>query len=195
MPEIDMPEIDRIKWDARYAVAENAPATPAAPLADITHLLPADGVALDVAGGAGRNAIWLAQRGLEVTVADISAAGLAIAQTRAEAAGVQLNTRVLDVAALPPPTGPWYGVLCVYFINREFIRACAAILKPGGVLVVLHPTASNLLRQAKPPAAFLLDDGELPGLIQNLQTIYYTEGWREDRHEALLVARKDNTTH
>ncbi len=186
-----MPEADRIKWEAKYADAAAAPSTPAPTLGEIQHLLPSSGAALDVAGGAGRNAIWLAQRGLEVTIADISPAGLALAQSRAAEAGVELQTVETDIAASPPPPGPWRVVMCVYYLNRDFLRSCAAIIEPGGLLVVLHPTLTNLQRRQKPPAAFLLQDNELPELATGLEVVHHSEGWRQDdRYEALLVARK-----
>jgi hypothetical protein len=65
------------------------------------------------------------------------------------------------------------------------------MLAPGGLLVVEHPTRSNLLRHEKPGAAFLLDDGELPGLCAGLSIEIYEEGWSQaGRHEARIVARR-----
>lgn len=57
--------------------------------------------------------------------------------------------------------------------------------------MVIHPTRTNLARHEKPPARFLLEDGELPGLIQGLRIEHYEEGWlSEGRHEAVVVARR-----
>jgi len=186
-----MPEADRTKWNAKYAAADPAPDAPAATLKTVAHLLPQSGAALDVAGGAGRNAIWLAARGLDVTIADISAEGLAIARQRAQAAGVHLDTIETDVVVQPPPPGPWDVVMCVYYLNRDFLQSCAEIIRPGGLLIVLHPTVTNLQRREKPPAAFLLDDNELPQLVPGMQIVHHTEAWRGDnRYEALLAATK-----
>lgn len=67
---------ERTKWDARYLGA--APSfAPSAILAELDALLPRSGGALDLGGGAGRNALALARRGLDVTLADISPVGLA----------------------------------------------------------------------------------------------------------------------
>ena len=79
-----MPHFDRQKWDAKYAAAEEIPREPSAVLRSLEKLLPRCGRALDVAGGAGRNAIWLAKRGLDVTIADVSPRGLALACERAK---------------------------------------------------------------------------------------------------------------
>ena len=38
---------------------------------------------------------------------------------------------------------------------------------------------------------FLLEDGELPQLVEDLEILHYEEGWlREDRHDAVVVARR-----
>ena len=49
----------------------------------VRPLFPEGGSALDLAGGAGRNAIWLAQRGWEVTLIDISETGVEQARQKA----------------------------------------------------------------------------------------------------------------
>ena len=65
------------------------------------------------------------------------------------------------------------------------------LLAPRGCLVVEHPTVRNLERHARPPAAFLLDEGELPMLVDGLEIVTYEEGWTgTGRHEARLLARR-----
>ncbi len=60
-------------WDERYRREEAEPERePAAWLVQNVGLLPASGRALDVAMGTGRNALYLAGRGYEVTGLDIS---------------------------------------------------------------------------------------------------------------------------
>ena len=68
-----MSQADRQKWNDKYAAGFPMPREPAAVLVGLDRFLPRRGRALDVAGGAGRHGIWLAQRGLDVTIADISA--------------------------------------------------------------------------------------------------------------------------
>ena len=74
-----MSDKDRKRWDAKYARQESAPSEPSLLLTQLDDILPRRGRALDIAGGAGRHAIWLAQRGLDVTLADISLAGMNLA--------------------------------------------------------------------------------------------------------------------
>lgn len=187
-----MSQFDREKWNAKYGDAEFGSREPSAVLVGLAEHLPASGRALDLAGGAGRHGIWLAGRGLEVTIADISAVGLARARERAAEQGVAIETLETDLEDGPFPPGPWDLVVCVCFLATKHLPAIAAALAPGGTLAVVQPTKTNLTRHDKPPAGFLLDDGELSGLVRGLLTIvYYEEGWLADgRHDAALVARK-----
>ena len=154
-------------------------------------LLPATGRALDLAGGTGRNALWLARRGLDVTLADFSAVALRVAREAADAEGLPLRTLETDLETEPAPVGPWDLVVCALFLHRPLLRALPGVLAPGGLLVVAHPTRRNLERHPKPGPGHLLDKGELAGLATGLRVVRSDEAWRADgRHEAWLVARK-----
>jgi hypothetical protein len=188
---------DREKWDARYrerAASDRAHAdVPSALLTSLDELLPRRGAALDVAGGAGRHAVWLARRGLDVTVADVSGVGLDQARAAAASAGVALATELVDLegAPLPARDGGWDLILVFHYLERRLFALYPGALAPGGLLVVVHPTVRNLERHASPSARFLLAEGELRGLAGPLVVVRYDEGWLDEgRHEARLVARR-----
>lgn len=186
-----MPAADREKWDAKYRAEDDAPRAASAVLRGLRPWLPQGGRALEVAGGAGRNAIWLAQQGFDVTVADVSPVGLALAQSRAAAAGVRLRTLEVDLETSPLPAGPWDLIVSVCYLWRPLFAAYSNALAEGGALAVVQPTTRNLERHAKPPAAYLLDEGELPRLVAGLEIVHWQEGWlADDRHDAVLVARR-----
>jgi tellurite methyltransferase len=181
---------DRERWNSRYRQDERAEA-PSRFVVDLDASLPRTGRALDVAGGAGRHALWLARRGLDVTLADVSDVALARAAEDARAEGLPLRTVQVDLEVAPLPAGPWDVVLCTYFLHRPLFAAFAAALAPGGLLAVAHPTRANLERHARPGPEHVLEDGELPGLVRGLELLRYDEGWRESgRHEARLLARR-----
>jgi tellurite methyltransferase len=183
-------EGDRERWDARYR-DEDAIPEPSPLLEELDPLLPRQGRALDVAGGSGRNALWLDRRGLEVTLADVSEVALERAAREARLRGLSLATLRIDLEASRLPRGPWDLVLCTYFLHRPLLAAVAAELAPGGLLLVAHATRTNLERHPRPGPAHLLEDGELPALVPGLEIVRYEECWRESgRHEARLVARK-----
>jgi SAM-dependent methyltransferase len=159
-------------------------------------LLPSHGRALDVAGGAGTNAIWLARLGLDVTLADFSPVALELARHEAARNGVSLRLLETDLECEPFPAGPWDLILCVRFLWRPHFENFPAVLAPGGLLIVAHPTRSNLLRHDRPGRQYLLDDGELPELVRGLEVLRYQEGWTsEGYHEAKLIARRVTDAH
>lgn len=86
---------DREKWNARYAgsaVEESLEPDPFLP--NILERLPTSGRALDLAGGSGRHALFLAKLGLDVTLVDISTRGLSQAEIRARQNGRPAARRV-----------------------------------------------------------------------------------------------------
>lgn len=168
-------------------------AAPSSFLLDTLIRLPMSGRCLDVAGGSGRNAAALAAHGFDVTIADFSPEGLAIAKQEIAELGFSVRTLVHDVEQDGLPAGPWDLIVNIHFIHRPLFAAFAGALAPGGHLLVEHQTRSNLERHERPSGHWLLDDGELPGLVEGLEILHSEEDWgADDRHEARLLARKAN---
>jgi SAM-dependent methyltransferase len=186
-----MSEADRQKWNARYAAQGPETTVPSAFVCAQDDLLPRRGLALDVAGGAGRHALWLAGRGLETTLADISEVALGLAREAADRAGIALRTACVDLEREPLPAGPWDVIVCVSYLQRSLFPAFGSALAPGGLLLFSQPTRENLVRHARPGPDFLLEPGELRGLAGGLEVLRLEEGWDEEgRHTARLVARR-----
>lgn len=186
-----MSEEDRARWNARYRELSDPEPVPSPFLVGLEGQLPRRGNAIDVAGGVGGNALWMASRGLDVTLADVSEVALMAAETAAIRAGLPLQTVCKDLEADPFPPGPWDLIVCVYYLWRPIFEAFTQALAPSGQLVVCHPTRSNLQRHERPGPRFLLEDGELPRLVRGLELETYSEGWTsEGRHEARIVARR-----
>lgn len=183
-----MSEHDREKWDAKWATREQA-SPPSTWLVSLADRLPQQGRALDIAGGAGRNALWLVERGLQVTVYDVSEVGLAAAR---RFSNDRIATVCCDLEVEPLPDGPWDVILSFHYLQRALFSRFPALLAPDGLLVFCQPTALNLSRHPHPSRRFLLREGELAGLIPaGLETLSLDESWGiEGRHEARLVARK-----
>jgi tellurite methyltransferase len=183
---------DRDKWDERYRAGSHSGSEPSPFLVSLADRLPRSGRALDVAGGAGRNALWLARRGLDVTIADVSEVGLSLAAERAGAEGLTLTTERRDFEENGLPPGPWDVIVSAMFLQRSLFAAYPEQLAPGGMVVVLQPTTTNLERHAKPPRPFLLEPGELAELASDLELLSLDESWSDDGfHEARLLARKE----
>jgi len=188
-----MAEGDRERWNAKWREHAGELETAVAVLVEHAHLLPAEGKALDVAGGAGRNAVWLARRGLDVTLVDISDVAITRAERKAEGAGVKLRVRRMDLDA-PLELAPLYDLVVMHhYLNRERRDDIAHLLVEGGVLVAAQPTVTNLERHASPSRRFLVEEGELEAWARALgfEILVAREGWTDEgRHEGVVIARR-----
>lgn len=183
------PPSDRERWNARYR--EEEPGGTPVLLGRNLHLFPRSGRCLDVAGGSGQAGAILAARGMDVTVADISDVALDLARQRAERSRITLHLLEIDLAAEPFPAGPWDLICCFNYLDRALFPVMIEQLAPGGQLALSLPTRSNLERHEHPSERYLLEDGELRGLLGDLQPVTYEEGWSIDgRHIVETLARK-----
>ncbi len=141
--------MDRQDWNRRYAGRELLwTGEPNRFLvAEAADLPP--GRALDLACGEGRNAVWLAERGWRVTGMDFSEVALTKAQRLAAARGVEAEWVAADLLEHRPEPGAFDLVLLFYLQvpaeqRRPVVRAAAAAVAPGGVLLVVAHDRSNL---------------------------------------------------
>ena len=113
------------------------------PFPPIVDALPSAGRVLEVGCGHGLFSGYLARRspGLQVHGVDIDADKIAVARASASLAGGRLDFAVGDSGSVPD--GPWDAVVLVdvlYLLDeagqRALLDSCAAVLAPGGVLVV-----------------------------------------------------------
>jgi SAM-dependent methyltransferase len=95
------------------------------------------GTALDVDGGQGRNAVWLATQGWNVTEIDLSDAGLEIAKKAALAKHVKLTTVEADDDTYDFGTAKWDLVTLIYAGSQHaLIERIKPSIKKGGWFVV-----------------------------------------------------------
>jgi SAM-dependent methyltransferase len=121
---------------------------PNAVVAEIAADLPA-GTVLDLACGQGRNAVWLAQQGHEVTGLDLSPVAIEQACRLAEDVGVDVDLTTGDVTEWDPGGRIWDLVLLSYLqiptVDREVAHAKAvAAVAPGGTLLLIAHHLDNL---------------------------------------------------
>jgi len=156
------------------------------------------GLALDVAGGVGRHAIWLAQRGWRVKLMDISETGVKQAEENAKQTGTALSitTEVRDLNSEQDLGREQYDLVVVFFfLQRELFPAMAAAVKPGGFLIYKTYTAEQSrfaggsFKSEPSHPMFLLEPNELLHAFPSLRVLHYHESIQE-RGVAELVARK-----
>jgi SAM-dependent methyltransferase len=191
---------ERAKWEQRYRQAAEQPFYGREPSPFVVRalpLLPAPGRCLDVAGGEGRNALFLAARGWQVTLVDVAVAGVATARRRAAQECRPLALVVADTDHWPlcPGAARWDLILVVNYHSRALVAAAATMLRPGGALLVEGFAREQLGRSSGGPQdpELLWRPNELIELVAfpgggapSLRVVWY-----EDR----LVSGDDSPRH
>lgn len=128
-------------WDERYSTEEYAYGTKAnAFLKSHANSLP-KGKVLSLAEGEGRNAVFLAKAGYQVTAVDGSAVGLAKAEKLAKQNDVELELIHADLTQFDMGENAWHGIISIFFpLSAEFRKPLHSkvmrALKPGGVYLL-----------------------------------------------------------
>jgi len=193
---------ERNRWNQKYREANKASnrmaPDPFLPQAFSEYILPAfpnGGRALDLAGGAGRHAIWLARQGWEVTLIDISETGVEQARQSAGPLATHIHFVVDDLTrfkASQTHVEHGFDVVMVFFhLERKIFLQLLHAIRPGGLLVYKTYTLTQAKFEYGPKnPAHLLKPGELLRLAANLRVLHYREDISETA-TAELVARKE----
>ncbi len=152
------------------------------------------GRALDVAMGQGRNAVYLAGEGWDVTGFDVSAEGLAIARADAEAAQVTIHTVEQGWQEFELGRDRWDLIVLSYawvpIDDPGYVRQLRDSLRPGGRLVFEHFVDDGRAGIGVPASRQLLR------LFDGLQVLRYeeieqTSDWNNKKSPVVrFVARK-----
>jgi SAM-dependent methyltransferase len=148
------------RWEQRFRVPEYIFGTePNAFLKSCAPLLPANGKALAIADGEGRNGVWLAARGLDVTSLEFSPAAQKKAISLAQERGVTLTFVQANVHAWDYPEATFDVVVDIF---TQFStpaqratkwRGVQQSLKPGGLLILQGYTPKQLQYNTGGPKA------------------------------------------
>jgi SAM-dependent methyltransferase len=132
------------------------------------------GTALDVGMGQGRNTIWLAQQGWDVTGFDPAEKAVALAQENGRRLGVHFNAEIKGMEDFDFGERRWDMIVLSYVGGREMTDVLQRSLKPGGVLVIeaFHRDAT---KNGSIGGAVVFDTGELPALYPQLRVVRYEE--------------------
>lgn len=170
--------MDAQEWDTRYSATETMwsyePNVFLVPR--IEGLEP--GRALDLGCGEGRNALWLAAQGWEVTAVDFSQVAVDRGRMWAEQRGLTVDFIVADVIDHRPPAAA-FDLVIVFYLQlphdevRQVLAHAVEALAPGGALLVVAHDLDNLEHgYGGPPTADVLYTVDLvTGSIGDLQVI------------------------
>lgn len=130
------------QWNERYSSTERLFVTrPNAALVEFTADL-SPGTALDVGAGEGRNSIWLAQKGWDVTALDISSVAIGRLREAAESQRLEIHTIVSDVHSYQEQ-GKEFDLVVLAYIHfppeerDKLFREVSRAIAPGGHLFVV----------------------------------------------------------
>ncbi|MEO8657915.1 MAG: class I SAM-dependent methyltransferase [Bryobacteraceae bacterium] len=132
------------------------------------------GTALDVGMGQGRNTIWLAQQGWDVTGFDPAEKAVAAAQETARKLNVHFKSEIKGSETFDFGERRWDLILLSYVGGREMTDVLQRALKPGGILVIeaFHRDAT---KGNSIGGGVVFDSGELPALYPQLRVVRYEE--------------------
>ncbi len=127
-------ESDQLKWDERYL---SKPYDQAPDSFLIRHLHEIQGnTILDLAGGHGRNALFLAEKGYKLTVADISSVGLNRLKNKATEKSLSIGTLLIDLDNPHHLQSQFDTVICINFRPKEsLLKHIPSLLNPNGVFL------------------------------------------------------------
>lgn len=179
-------------WNERFSTPEYVYGTePNDFLASVAGRIP-PGRVLSIADGEGRNGVFLASLGYDVTSADSSPVGLAKAQRLAESRGVHITTVLADLADYAIAQESWEGIVSIFChlqppirkrVHEQVVRA----LVPGGLFVLESYSVEQLRHGTGGPqsAELLLTLDAVRRELAGLELLHAVEIER-DIHEGRL---------
>src|SRR6267154_4894539 len=182
-------------WNERYRLrghaAEDFVATPT-PLLVKTAASLAPGKALDLACGTGRNALWLAEHGWDVTAVDGAHAAIEALRTRATERGMKINAVIADLEKDEFEIEPshWDLVAMCYYLQRNLFEPAKRGVAHGGILIsIVHVNEPG-----EEDGPYRLRPGVLEKYFAGWEILHRFEGKANDsahrRAVAEIVARR-----
>lgn len=154
------------------------------------------GRGLDLACGVGRHALYLAERGWQVTAVDSSKVAIEILLQSAADQGLQVDAHIADLTTgefVIEPENYDLVVNCCY-LQRDLFQAIKAGVKIGGCVLAVIATVDDDLAVKPMNPNFLLQPGELRAQFDGWELLHDFEGKRAAGRRAMaeIVARRNS---
>lgn len=146
--------------------------------------IPRGSLVLDLACGAGRHAIYLAQQGFSVLAVDQDVSALEKSKT------ARIETRTLDLEGdiWPIPDAGFGAIVVTNYLYRPYLDRLPQMLAKGGLLI--YETFANGNAQFGKPSNpdFLLNSGELLALALRhaLKVLAYEDIYTDEPKPAMV---------
>lgn len=189
---------DKEKWDAKYLEKSQLlrPRKPSQNLQDfIVHCKGSK--ALDLACGAGRNSIFLAECGFDVDALDIAEAAIKALDAEAQKKNLlsKINASQADLQTYEIKKDVYDIIVMTNFLDRTVLTSAFNALKKNGILFVETYMVSDDNEKKESNSDNLLKPQELKSMLDDSwQILYYNEFENEDYEiykmkKQVLVAR------
>ncbi|MFN0105793.1 MAG: class I SAM-dependent methyltransferase [Bryobacteraceae bacterium] len=132
------------------------------------------GKALDVGMGQGRNAVWLAQQGWDVTGFDPAERAVAKARETARQLGLSITTEVKGSEEFAFGEARWDLIVLSWVSFREQAQVLSRALRPGGIIVI-EGAHRDATKGTSIGGGVVFDTAEVPGLFRDLRVVRYQE--------------------
>lgn len=187
----DDSDSDKSRWNTLYGKKRGYlyGKEPAAFLVENLSLLPV-GLALDLAMGEGRNSVYLAKKGFDVTGVDISEVAVRKARRLAKENNTRFKAVVADLTNYKIPPESFDVIIVFYYVQRSLTPQIVRGLKKGGILVFEAYNKDQVKYDKAENADFLLERGELKTMFKGLETVKYRQVDSGSEVYESLIARK-----
>jgi SAM-dependent methyltransferase len=142
-------------------------------LVEVSTTLP-KGRALDVGMGQGRNAIYLAEQGWQVTGFDPADKAVALAVAEAKRRNVHITTHIAGSETFEWGRGRWDLIVLSYVTLRPYVKEIIEALAPGGVIVV-EASHRDATKSRPIGGGVVYDTNELLGIFHDLRVLRYED--------------------
>lgn len=135
------------------------------------------GTALCLAAGEGRNAVYLAQQGFDVTAVDFSDVGLQKTERLAAERGVTITTILADLNTFDMGDARWDLITNIYYYQPDLFPGIIKALKPGGAFLLETFSADNPSIASFGPKNpdYLAKPNELLPTFSSLRILHYED--------------------
>ena len=164
-------------WDKRYEAGEHVNDAPHPLVAGfVSKLTP--GRALDIASGAGRHSLWLAERGWQVTAVDSSRRGMRILEERCREKGVGVNAVVADLERheFEIERDSYDLIVVCNYLQRDLFPQIRSGTRAGGVVIAVIAMVDDDPNIKPMNPAYLLNPAELASYFESWEFIHAFEG-------------------
>jgi SAM-dependent methyltransferase len=186
---------DQAHWDRKYEqglpkLTEPDPFFVSAYRTYVEPLFPMPGTALDLAGGLGRHALWLAVRKWQVSTVDISEVAINKLRANARQLDIEVKSFALDAAKYHFPCARFDLIVLFYYLDRNLFPKMLSSLNRGGFLVSKMSVRWGPGGEPLKSTSNTLGKSELVSLLPGLEILYHHERPVGQRGVAEFVGRK-----